>query len=145
MKGSRTVKTKQVLSFLALCVLLAFGLMSCALTPVSIDQRITSFTDKLNSSDRSHAVDDFHPSLSQDASSGALNGYDWSIPFPLVGAGTPYSITSINESNPSNVTATINGPGAFGGPKALKLVMALYNTNDWRIQELWLNGSQVIK
>ena len=145
MKGRRTVKTKRILASIGLCALLTLGLMRCAMTAVSIDQRISSFTDRLNSTDRSNAYKEFHPDLSQDASSGALNGYDWSTPFPLVGAGTPYSITNVDETDPSNVTATINGPLAFGGPKALKLVMALYKTDDWRIQELWLSGVKLIK
>jgi hypothetical protein len=145
MKGRKTVKTKHLLWFLGLCAFLALGLMSCSMTSVSIDDRISSFTDGLNSAGRSNMVGQFHPTLSQDASSGALNGYDWSIPFPLVGSGTPYSITGVNELDPTNVTATINGPVAFGGPKALKLVMALSGTNDWRIQSLSLGGVQLIK
>ena len=145
MKGRRTVKTKHLPAFLGLCAFLILGLISCSVSSVSIDQRIASFTDDLNSADRSSLSKEFHPTLSQDASSGALNGYDWSTPFPLVGSDTPYSITGVNESDTSNVTATINGPAAFGASKTLKLVMALYNSNDWRIQELWLNGAQLIK
>lgn len=145
MKGRRTVKTRHLLAFLGLCAFLILGLISCSVSSVSIDQRIASFTDDLNSADRSSTYKEFHPTLCQDAASGALNGYDWSTPFPLVGSGTPYSITSVTESDPSNVTATINGPAAFGGPTALKLVMALYGKDDWRIEQLWLNGVQLIK
>jgi|SRR5208337_1835042 len=145
MKGRRTVKTTYLLAFLGLCAFLTLGLIGCSVSSVSIDERISSFTDDLNSADRSNTYKEFHPTLCQDAASGALNGYDWSTPFPLVGSGTPYSITSVNESDPTDVTATINGPAAFGGPTALKLVMALYNSNDWRIEQLWLNGIQIIK
>jgi hypothetical protein len=133
------MKARQVL-LLALGAVTALFVLGCGLTSVSIDQRISSFTDNLNLADRGSTWKDFHPELTQDVVSNVLQIYDWSVPFPVVGVDTPYSITVLNETDPSNVTATIDGPAAFFGPKNLKLVMQLYGIADWRIQELWMDS-----
>jgi hypothetical protein len=136
------MKTRHVLLGLGVALMVAGTVLSCSLAPVSIDERIASFIAHLNSTDRSSLPSDFHPTLTTDVVSGAIYVYDWNIPFPLT--GITYSISGVNESDPSNVTGTIIGAGPFG-TVAIKFVMAQTGISDWRIQELWLGGSQLIK
>jgi hypothetical protein len=134
--------TKRIFQLLTLAAVVALAIVSCTPAPVTIDERVASFIDALNSAYRSGIQDNFHPTLTQDVVSGAILTYVWTTTFPDVNGGTAYSQTAaIDETNTSAVIVTIDGPTAFGGPRNLKLVMALEGVDDWRIQELWMNSA----
>ena len=136
------MKAKRISQLIALAGVVALVLVSCGPLPVSITERVTDFIDALNMTTRTGNIEgNFHPTLTQDYVSGAINTFSWEQPFPLVSGGTAYSQINIDTTNSPTVVVTIDGPSAFGGPKDLKLLMALYGTDDWRIQTLSINAS----
>jgi hypothetical protein len=138
------MNAKRVVQLLALTVIVAVGIISCGglSSPVSIDQRLTDFIDSLNTSTRSGIQDNFHPTDTTDYST--LPNIDWTTWFPLVNGGTSYSLSSVDKTNSPTVTAVIDGPTAFqaNGTPAIKFVMDLYGTDDYRIQKLYLGINQ---
>ncbi len=132
---------KRIVGLIALATVVALAVISCGVAPVTIDDRLNDFLSSLNSSTRSDMQGNFHPTDTQDYST--LPNFDWTTPFPLVNSDTAYSLSSIDETDPTNVTAVITGPAAFGtGSPAIKFVMEIYGTDDYRIEQLWLGTSQ---
>ncbi len=119
-------------------------LAGCDLLGVTIDQRVTAFTTDLNSTTRTSAYLNFHPTLT--ASYDALkDGVTITNLFPVPdGTGSAYDLQITDKSNPSTgvlVTVT-GGPTSYGGTHHLILVMATTGTSDWRIVSLSMdNGS----
>lgn len=144
MKINNHVKTIMKILVLAAIGILLFNLTGCDLLGVSIEKRIGYFLDDLNNN-RSNAITNFHPTETVDY--GAISGVPsfWDTDFPI-GDGTPYTLAVINDSDPLNVIATVNGPSIFGGGSGtdeLKFVMIADGTN-WLIEELWYWGESDI-
>ncbi|MGA2378909.1 MAG: hypothetical protein ABSG85_06330 [Spirochaetia bacterium] len=119
--------------------LILWSLASCNLNSVSISDRIGDFQSDLNTSSRTNVYNDFHPTMT--AAYGPLkdpvgSGFNLAYPPP----GPSYSLSIVDQSNPSaGVIVAVNsgssGPG-YSFPYYLKLTMATYNSNDWRIVTL---------
>lgn len=138
------MKIIHVIRFLALALVLALAYIGCSLFGTSIEVRIDSFLTDLND-DRSNIYLNFHPTLSADYDA-IKNGTlpDWSTLFPTAGY-TPYVITGLNTSDPTNVTGTIDESGLHGwGPKPIVFRMAK-DGFDWMIEELDLDGVSIVK
>jgi hypothetical protein len=147
------MKARHILSILVVAGLTAFALLSCALPPVSIEQRVSTFQSDLNTADRSMIYQDFHPSSTTQydpLKDPNTSGFNTAFPPP---SGTNYSLTIVDMSNPAagvivQVSAGPNSGSAHATPYYLKLTMATTNDNDWRIVTLSdsaINGSYVLR
>jgi hypothetical protein len=142
------MKLRHVLLAAAVAVIAIGFLVTCDLftTPVSIDQRIADFQSDLNNTVRTSAYQNFHPTMTGDYDA-LKSGTTITTLFPAPdGSGTAYSLTVTDESSPSTaVLVTVSGgPTSYGVTHHLKLVMATYNSVDWRIVSLSMdNGSSV--
>jgi hypothetical protein len=133
MKG-RLIRTCLILAALAAAVI------SCTHPGTSIKDRIFQFISDINTN-RPNAYENFHPDSSQ---YGLIAGVTdlWDIHFDAI--GIPYTVSGINDSDPNNVTASIDDKGGTGwAPKAVIFKMRQLGT-DWMISELWLNGVQIV-
>jgi hypothetical protein len=130
------MKARHMIAIAVVSGFLFFGFLSCNLSSVSIDQRISTFQSDLNTQDRSSLYLNFYPG--QTSEYDALknpSATNFNLLFPLV-TSTNYSLTVTDESNPSaGVRVTVNaGPSSPGVlPYYLLLVMGQYSGNDWRI------------
>jgi hypothetical protein len=143
----RKINTKRIIVSVAIGIvagLLPLLMIGCDLLGVSIEKRIEYFLDDMNN-DRANGYTNFHPTETSYYVLGTIKAAGfWDTDFP---SGTPqYSLASINDSNPSSVIATINGPTslpAFGrggtGTDTLEFVMIADGTN-WLIEEIYYWG-----
>jgi hypothetical protein len=135
------MKSRTVISLIALAAALAFGLAGCALIPITIEARLTRFIDELNASDRASVYLNFSSTATEYYET-IKAGLYWDTPFPAgAAADLPYSKPStIDLSDPTAVLVTISGPPLFGGPKDFKFVMINEPTSvdDWKIHEVWI-------
>jgi len=128
--------------------LIPLMMIGCDLFGVSIEKRIEYFLDDLNN-DRGNAYTNFHPTETSFYALGTIKpaGF-WDTDFP---SGTPqYTLVSIDDSVPSSVIVTINGPtnpDPFGrgatGTDDCEFIMIADGTN-WLIEELWYSGGSRI-
>ena len=123
---------------LVICLVLVLN--ACSLLGTDIMDRINAFAMALNTSARSDVNSNF------DQTTTTLDATFWSTNFPY-SATLPYTISLIDYSNPSSVTATVMGPPAFNGNTGLP-VAAVFVMNkvgmDWFIQQLSLGGTLLI-
>ncbi|HUI69334.1 MAG TPA: hypothetical protein VL354_02365, partial [Spirochaetia bacterium] len=116
-------------------------LMSCNLSGVSIDQRISDFQSDLNTSDRANVYQDFHPTeTSQYNALKDPNTSQFNTNFP---PGS-YTLSVVNESNTTAVIVRVTGPTSglgYPSPYYLSLSMDTYNGNDYRIVTLSVGGA----
>jgi len=140
MRTSKHINTTiKIVGLMVICIVLV-NLSGCDLLGVSIKKRIEYFLDDLNTN-RANAITNFHPTETADY--GAISGVPsfWDTDFP-VDDGTPYTLASVDDSDPLNVRATVNGPLIFGGGSGtdeFKFIMIADGTN-WLIEELWYWG-----
>ena len=133
------------ISFLVIAGLIMSIMVGCDLLGLSIEKRVEYFLTDLNTN-RGNAYTNFHPTETAERVSGAINPASfWDIDFPI-DDGTPYMLSSIDDSNPLNVQVVVNGPPAFGGgTQPLRFVMIADGTN-WLIEELWYwVGSDIVQ
>jgi len=135
---------KTIWRWILLAAILVLALAGCDLLGVSVQDRVTLFLADLNSSDRSNIYLNFHPTLTNDYAAIQNETYpDWSTLFPT-NTYLPYSITSLDTSDPWNVTGLINSVnGAWAGPKPIVFRMAQEGTS-WMIQEFDFDGGNII-
>ena len=136
----------KIVGLVVICIVL-FNLSGCDLLGVSINKRIEYFLDDLNTN-RANAITNFHLTETADYGAISTNSNFWEIDFP-VDDGTPYTLASLDDSDPLNVRATINGPPLFGipatGTDELRFIMIADGTN-WLIEELWYwGGSDIVQ
>jgi len=112
------MKTRIRIALLIVATMTMTLLFSCSLSPVSIKDRINDFFDSLNGGDRSDTHKNLDPSTS--AYSLADAGF-WNSQFPK--SGEPYSYTSLDTSDSSDVTMTISDNTAPLGVGAWHFVM----------------------
>src|SRR5271157_5227234 len=132
------MKTRHFLAILIVAGLILWNLASCNMTtPVSISQRISDFQADLNTSDRSNIYQDFHPTMTVQYNALKNPGLTINTPFPP--PPPSYSLSIVDQSNPSAVIVAVNPGGSGSGlvnPYYLSLAMATYNNTDWRIVTL---------
>ncbi len=137
------MKSRIVICLAALAVALAFALAGCVLAPITIEARLTRFIDALNTPDRANAYLNFSSTETEYYDAIKAGPY-WSTSFPAGAAGQlPYSIVTIDQSDPAAVPVTIQGPPNFGGTKKFNFVMVNESTDivNWMIHELWIWNS----
>lgn len=135
------MKARHLVVTLVAASLAAWALMSCSLTAVSIEDRISTFQSDLNTADRSDVYLNFHPTKTTqyDAlKNPSVAGFDTEFPPP---AGTNYSLSIYDQSDPAagvivQVTAGPDSGSGYTPTYYLKLTMATTNDNDWRIVTL---------
>ncbi len=80
---------------------------------VSVTQRITQFQTDLNNADRTNIYLNFDSTKTTEYNAIKDPKY-WDTPYPVPAAGDQkYAITITDDSDPSNVTATMAGPASF--------------------------------
>ena len=132
------------ISFLVIAGLIMSIMVGCDLLGLSIEKRVEYFLSDLNTN-RGNANTNFHPSETAYRVDGTINPASfWDIDFPV--GGTPYTLSSIDDSDSRNVQVIVNGPAAFGGgTQTLRFVMIADGTN-WLIEELWYwGGSDIVQ
>ena len=135
------MKARHVYAILAAAGLAALALISCSVSSVSIDERISTFQSDLNTSDRSSVYLDFHPTLTHQYNflkDPATSGFNTEFPVPT---GTNYSLSIYDKSNPTagvivQVTAGPASGSTYTPTYYLSLTMATTGSDDWRIVTL---------
>lgn len=133
------------ISFVVIAGLIMSLMVGCDLLGVTIEKRVEYFLSDLNTN-RGNAYTNFHPTETADRVSGVIKPASfWDIDFP-VGDGTPYTLSSIDDTDSLNVQVVVNGPSAFGGgTQTLRFVMIADGT-DWLIEELYYwGGSNILQ
>ena len=126
------MKTKIALFILLIIFAVTLSFESCSLFGTKIDERIDSFIDDLNNSDRSNVYTNFHSSETADYNAIKDPSTTWDNWFPV--ASITYSISNLDDSDSDNVTAIINSSGTFGTSDAtFKMAKDGF---DWMIEEL---------
>ncbi len=146
MKFTKYARDVLIVIVLVVISIVFSTLIGCDLLGVSIEKRIEYFLDDLNTN-RSNAITNFHSTETADY--GAISGVPsfWDTDFPI-GDSTPYTLAVIDDSDPLNVRATVNGPSVFGGGSGtdeLSFIMIADGTH-WLIEELWYwVGSDIVQ
>ena len=128
----------------ALAALTALVLAGCAPFGTSRSERVQRFEADLNYS-RAFAYENFLESATVDYATirDELPSETWDLWFPLdYPEGGTYSI-SIDTVFADPITATIDGPDAFGGPKQLKLQLVRAGVI-WYLEGLTLDGTAIV-
>jgi hypothetical protein len=114
------MKPRHIIALLLLGAAIVVFIVGCFLFGVSINDRLSQFIGDLNKTDRSGIFKNFHSTATTDYAAirdqGYINTY-----FPTTGlAATQYTISGIDTSSPSRVTAAISGPSGIWtpGPRA---------------------------
>jgi hypothetical protein len=134
------MKARHLFAILVGAGLILWSLASCNLNSVSISDRIGDFQSDLNTSSRTNVYNDFHPTMTTlygPLKDPVLSGFNLLLPVP----GPSYSLSIVDQSNPSAGVIVVVNAGSTDGsgwavPFYLKLTMATYNSNDWRIVTL---------
>ena len=135
---------KKILRWLLLAAIGILSFEGCSLLPVSVEDRIAIFLEDINSLDRSSIYLNFHPDLTGDYDFIRNETYpDWGALFPT-GPGTyiPYSISSLDTSDPMGVTGTVESVNIGWVDKPIFFIMAK-DGMDWMIQEMQFDGTTV--
>ncbi len=130
--------------FLAFIAILSILLLAgCQPDKVSIEDRIASFMEDINTQDRTNVYKNFDKNNTAEYESIKIPQFWIDNSFPLPDATGSYSITNLDVSNPLNVTGTISGPAGFGPPASIKFIMR-DDDDDWYIEELYLGLTQIV-
>jgi hypothetical protein len=138
------MKTRTIIGFVALGLVLALALSGCMFGPLTIEARISKFIADLNTTDRLTVYQNFSPTETADYGS-IGSGFYWDTPFPAPGdTDLDYEATITSSTNYLDVRVTISGgPATFLGPKNYKFVMVGELTEsggtNWLIHELWID------
>ena len=125
------------LPILALAAMTLF--FGCSLSSTSIKDRINDFFDSLNGADRSGTYKNLQPGTS--AYSLADNGF-WHIAFPE--GNEPYSYASLDTTNASAVTMTINDTAGFYGAYTFVMVnIGSSSSENWVISDIQTAGGTI--
>ena len=131
------MRVNRLCAVISLAAIAALILVGCVLAPVTIEQRISKFASALNG-ERTKAYTNLvegSPEFEANKNKADL----WDIHFPLsTGDPTPFAITLDAYSNPSDVQATITGPGGYNKNAKFVMVNSGSLTEDWRIDDLML-------
>ncbi len=130
------MKTRTHTMEISVCIVaLSILLFAGCSNPVSINERIDSFIEDLNT-DRSHV----YKNLDKDNTAQYAQAADpifWLASFPLPDiTGGSYSIAGLNDSNTLNVTGMISGPSTFGPQKTIYFMMSQDSDDNWYIQQM---------
>lgn len=128
------MKTARLLTAFAILVAAMALLLQGCILGTSIQQRIQMFEDDLNQTDRSSAYLNFYEGLTTDYNAIKSPAYVFDIAFPNDLADFPYSITILDDSDATSVTAVISAPG-LGGARDITFSMAADGLN-WLIVEI---------
>ncbi len=125
-------KTIRRILLILVVALLAY-LAGCSLFGVSVDARVSQFLADINNAMYDQVYLNFDTNIT--TYSGIQVGAFWDTKFPP--ANAPFSISSLNTSDPSNVTFTISG-GAVYIAKNVKFVMQKSGM-EWMIIEMYMD------
>jgi hypothetical protein len=133
---------KATLAALAVAAALvaAAALSGCALFGTSKAERVLRFQTDLNES-RQYAYQNFDPAIGDYLSLSTQNpNYTWDEWFPPADwpDTTQYRIT-VQDTAGDSLTATVEGPVDFGGPRTLTIGVVRLGL-DWYINRLELSG-----
>jgi hypothetical protein len=128
-------KVRRVIILASTAVALLASLNACSMLGVTVMDRLNSFMAALNGS-RTGIELNFDPAVQA-----AVAAFDWTGTgsFPLPGpTDFPYALNVQSYSDPSNVTGSVIGPGAFnlaqsGPPTAAAFTMVRIGM-DWFIE-----------
>ena len=132
------MKTTLRITALALVAAATALVLSCALTPVSISDTVSSFITSLNGN-RSDTYK--NTSISATDYAAARTSTFWDVVFPT--AMKPYSYSGLNDSDPSAVTLTITGNGIPGAYTFVMVNDKNLGSDNWLIKEIIGPGSVV--
>jgi hypothetical protein len=134
------MKPKHIIAVIILGAILVLCFFGCFLIGVSIDDRLSQFIGDLNKTDRTSIYKNFHPTATTDYAAIRDQGYinTW---FPTTGLpGTQYTITGIDSSKSSRVTAAISGPSGIWTPSPVNVYFVMEKDgNDWMIAKIYAN------
>jgi len=133
------MKPKHIVAMIILGAAIVVFIMGCFLFGISINDRISQFQGDLNKTDRTNIYKNFHPTATKDYNAIKTPTFFDTL-FPTAGLPTTqYTLTSIDSSNPSHVTAAISGPVGsiwYPGPVNVYFVMEK-DGNDWMIAQFY--------
>jgi hypothetical protein len=144
------LRVKRFLLFLPLSLLAAgwlTNLAGCSLPAISPEQRAYSLVAGVNAVSRDVLADNFVPTIADYATLRDPTLYPafWEqtlpltpVRFPYVNA--PYTVTSLDASNPAAVTLTLADNKGTWGPRDVILVMDRIG-NDWFIRQMSMDPS----
>ncbi len=128
------MRVRHILVLLGIAVLLTAGVVGCSLFGiVSISDRVAQFQSDLNTADRANIYQNFLSTMSDYA---ALKDPTTTINtvYPLVGSGTGYALSVIDQTNPSSgvIVEITAGPAGYSPsyPRYMKLVMTASGLNN---------------
>jgi len=125
------MKARHVIPLIVIAVMATLALAGCELFGfVSIDQRVSNFQAALNTTDRTTAYENFHPTLCNDYNAIKNGTYTWSTVFDT--SYIPYTLTVTDESNSSAVLVTATGSNGYP-TLYLRLNMQTTGIGDYRI------------
>jgi hypothetical protein len=126
------MRTRHVVYMALVVVAAAAALAGCSLLGfVSISDRVGDFQASLNSTDRSSAYQNFHPTACSDYNSLKSSSFVIDPTFPT--ANISYSLSIVDQSNSSAVVVSITGSNAYAGPSYLRMNMQTTGLGDNRI------------
>ncbi len=130
---------RKILRGLLLAAIAILAFEGCNLLPVSVEGRVDAFLADVNSTDRGGIYLNFHPTLTGDYPD-IRNEIlpNWGTLFPLI--SIPFSISSLDTSDPWNVTGMVDSSTGGWVSKAIVFRMAL-DDMDWMIQEMDFSGT----
>jgi hypothetical protein len=126
---------RKILRGLLLAAIVFLAFEGCNLLPVSVEARVEAFLDDVNNTDRGGIYLNFHPTLTvdYDAIRSPAPPPDWDAPFPI--ASIPFSISSLDTSDPWDVTGMVDSPAIGWVSKPIVFRMS-QDGMDWMIQQM---------
>jgi hypothetical protein len=123
-----------------LALAVAAALSGCAIFGTSKAERVMRLETDLNES-RQYAYQNFDPSINDYLTLATQNpNYTWDVWFPPAEwpETTLYTI-SVEDTGTDSITATVNGPADFAGPRTLTVSLVRVGL-EWYISGLELSG-----